>query len=225
MVLAIVSGFAYILGTLEQIVVSGAGEMLWKMVSSLWIGPETSLAILGKASVEAPHAQPPFAFLFAALVAFVSAVSPRLINEPVEAESPNRAKIGAVFLGRLGGMDLCICLDPDQLSSNPRDWTLNLDPRRRRFRPGVRDRRSGGLFAFFQPFRYQAAVTAIMAIVVGWLTLYSFRIQSGFADAWAQERRFWQQIFQLCPDITPKTRIFLSGKEGRQTVLFNELLG
>jgi hypothetical protein len=58
--------------------------------------------------------------------------------------------------------------------------------------------------------------TGAMAVLVALFTLYSFRIQSGYAFAWAQERAFWKQVIQLCPDITPKTRIILIGKEPRQ---------
>src|SRR5258708_28569266 len=70
-VLAIVFGIRLHLGDARaNSVISGPGEMLWKMVSSLWIGPETTLPTLGKAAVQAPHPQPPFAFVFPALVAF-----------------------------------------------------------------------------------------------------------------------------------------------------------
>jgi hypothetical protein len=217
-VLAIVFGIRLHLGDARaNSVVSAPGEMLWKMVSSLWIGPETSLAILGKAAVEAPHAQPPFAFLFAALVAFLLAVSPRLINEPLEAESPNRSKIGAVFLAGLAAWIFAYALTLTNYPPIQETGRLTSTHVAAVFGLACA---IAALAAYLRSLGHSAirlAVTAIMAIVVGWLTLYSFRIQSGFAYTWAQERRFWQQIFQLCPDITPKTRIFISGKEGRQS--------
>src|SRR5258708_15060649 len=55
-----------------------------------------------------------------------------------------------------------------------------------------------------------------MCGLVGMFTLDSFRLQSGYAFSWAQERVFWRQVIRLCPDITPKTRIILIGKEPRQ---------
>jgi hypothetical protein len=215
-VLAIVFGIRLHLGDARaNSVVSGPGEMLWKMVSSLWIGPETSLVTLGKAAVEAPHAQPPFAFLFAALVALLVVVSPRLINEPVE--SPNRSKIGAVFLAGLAAWIFAYALTLTNYPPIQETGRLTSTHVAAVFGLACA---IAALAAYLRSFSHSAirlAVTAVMAIGVGWLTLYSFRIQSGFAYAWAQERRFWQQIFQLCPDITPKTRIFISGREVRQS--------
>jgi len=46
--------------------------------------------------------------------------------------------------------------------------------------------------------------------------LYAFHIQSGFATAWEIERLFWRRVVELCPDITPKTRVILVGTEPRQ---------
>ena len=217
-VLAIVFGIRLHLGDARaNSVVSGPGEMLWKMASSLWIGPETCLVIMVKAAVEAPHAQPPFAFLFAALVAFLLVVSPRLINEPVEAGSSNRSKIGAVFLAGLAAWIFAYALTLTNYPPTQETGRLTSTHVAAVFGLACA---IAALAAYLRSFSHSAirlTVTAAMAIVVGWLTLYSFRIQSGFAYAWTQERRFWQQIFQLCPDITPQTRIFISGKEARQS--------
>jgi hypothetical protein len=60
------------------------------------------------------------------------------------------------------------------------------------------------------------AVTAAVAVLVLFLTLYSFSIQTGFAVAWQKERQFWRQVVELCPDLTPNTRVFLVGTEPRQ---------
>src|SRR6202008_752176 len=60
--------------------VSQAGDTLWRMISSLWIGPMTSGDTLLKAILEAPHSQTPFAFLFAVLVVILLLSVPRLMR-------------------------------------------------------------------------------------------------------------------------------------------------
>ncbi|MBV8274148.1 MAG: hypothetical protein JO170_02655, partial [Verrucomicrobia bacterium] len=61
-------------------VVSQPGDTLWRMISSLWIGPLTSLHTIAKAILEAPHSQTPFAFLFVALVLILLLAVPWLIR-------------------------------------------------------------------------------------------------------------------------------------------------
>jgi hypothetical protein len=55
-----------------------------------------------------------------------------------------------------------------------------------------------------------------MSLLVALFILYAFHIQSGFAAAWQIERSFWKKVIDLCPDITPNTRIILVGSEPRQ---------
>jgi hypothetical protein len=197
-------------------VMSGAGEMLWRMVSSLWIGPETGLQTLAKAASAAPHAQPPFAFLFAGLVVVLLVVLPRLMPEPAVAETPDRPKMITVFLAGVASWIFAYALTLTNYPPTQQAGRLTSTHVAAVFGLACM---SGAFAAYFRSFRMRSiriATVAIMSGLVGWLTLYSFRIQSGFAYAWAHERQFWQQVIQLCPDITPKTRIILEGTEAAQ---------
>jgi hypothetical protein len=71
-------------------------------------------------------------------------------------------------------------------------------------------------FRSFHGLRLKAAATGIMTLLVAIFVLYSFHIQAGFAAAWEIERHFWRRVVELCPDITPNTRIILVGTEPRQ---------
>jgi hypothetical protein len=198
-------------------VVSGPGEMIWRLVSSLWIGPETSLRTLAKAVVQAPHAQPPFAFLYAALVGFLLLIAPRLIKEPpVLVEGASRQKIAAVFVGGIAAWIFAYALtltnypptqEAGRLTSTHTAAVLGL---------ACAIAAAAAYFRSFKKPPLTSLVTILMTVFIGWLTLYSFHIQSGFATAWSEERTFWQRVFALCPDITPNTRIFLVGREPAQ---------
>jgi hypothetical protein len=198
-------------------VVSGPGEMLWRVISSMWIGPETGLRILVKAVLAAPHAQPPFAFLFAALVALLLMVLPRLINETPVAAAPDRSKFVTVFLAGLAAWIFAYALTLTNYPPTQEAGRLTSTHVAAVFGLACA---AGAVAAYLRSLdirSIRSAVTLLMSVAVAWLTLYSFRIQSGFAYAWAQERRFWQQVVLLCPDITPQTRILLLGTEGTQS--------
>jgi hypothetical protein len=216
-VLMIVFGIRLSLGdSRASSVVSGPGEMLWRMISSMWIGPETSLRILAKAVLEAPHAQPPFAFLFAALVALLLMVLPRFITETPAAAPSDRSKFITVFLAGLAAWIFAYALTLTNYPPTQETGRFTSTHVASVFGLACV---AGAVAAYLRSFGIpsaKGAVTVLMSIAVAWLTLYSFRIQSGFAYAWAQERRFWQQVVQLCPDITPHTRILLVGTEGPQ---------
>jgi hypothetical protein len=217
-VLAIVFSIRLSLGdSRASSVVSGPGEMLWRMASSLWIGPETSLVILGKAFLAAPHAQPPFAFLFAALVALLLLVLPRLINEVPAGIAADRSKFITVLLAGLAAWIFAYALTLTNYPPTQEAGRLTSTHVAAVFGLACA---AGAVAAYLRSFgasHIRGAVTVLMSIAVAWLVLYSFRIQSGYAYAWAQERRFWQQVVQLCPDITPQTRILLVGTEGVQS--------
>jgi hypothetical protein len=216
-VLLIVFGIRLSLGDSRATsVVSGPGEMLWRTISSLWIGPETSLRILVNAVRDAPHAQPPFAFLFAALVALLLTVLPRLINETPPREAPDRSKFITVFLAGLAAWIFAYALTLTNYPPTQETGRFTSTHVAAVFGLACA---TGAVAAYLRSFAKSSlagAVTVLMSIAVAWLTLYSFRIQSGFAYAWTQERRFWQQVVKLCPDITPRTRILLVGTEGSQ---------
>lgn len=199
-------------------VVSGPGEMIWRTLSSLWIGPETGLRTLAMAVFRAPHAQPPFAFLYAALVGFLLLIAPRLIKEPpsVLAEGSNRQKIIAVFLGGFAAWIFAYALTLTNYPPTQETGRLTSTHTAAVFGLACVISAAAAYFRSFTKPSLRGLVTVVMSVFVGWLTLYSFRIQSGFAAAWTQERKFWRQVLVLCPDITPKTRIFLVGKEPRQ---------
>jgi Dolichyl-phosphate-mannose-protein mannosyltransferase len=199
-------------------VVSGPGEMIWRMVSSLWIGPETGLRTLAIAVLRAPHAQPPFAFLYAALVGFLLLIAPRLIKEPPSAlaQGPNRQKMIAVFLGGFAAWIFAYALTLTNYPPTQEAGRLTSTHTAAVFGLACVISAAAAYFRSFIKPSLRGLVTILMSVFVGLLTLYSFRIQSGFASAWAQERKFWQQVLELCPDITPKTRIVLVGKEPPQ---------
>ena len=197
-------------------VISDKGEILWRMVSSLWIGPETCLRILAKAALAAPHGQPPFAFLFGALVILLLVVLPRLINEQPGTEPVDRPRIVNVFLAGLASWIFAYALTLVNYPPTQETGRLTSTHVAAVFGLTCAIAATAAYVRSFKGFSLRTVVTVSMSLGIGWLTLYSFRIQSGFADAWTQERLFWQQVLQLCPDITPKTRIFLFGHEGRQ---------
>jgi hypothetical protein len=199
-------------------VVSGPGEVIWRMVSSLWIGPETDLRTLAMAMVRAPHAQPPFAFLYAGLVGLLLLTAPRIIKEapPGLAQGPDREKMIAVFLGGLAAWIFAYALTLTNYPPTQETGRLTSTHIAAVF--GLACIISSAVAycrSLIKP-PVRSLVTILMAVFVGWLTLYSFRIQSGFAVAWTQERKFWQQVLTLCPDITPNTRIFVVGTEPPQ---------
>jgi Dolichyl-phosphate-mannose-protein mannosyltransferase len=217
-ILAIVFGIRLHLGDARaNSVVSGPGETLWRMVSSMWIGPETSLKTLVKAVLEAPHSQPPFAFLFAGLVVIALILASRLIRdgENGPTDLPNRREIIKVFLAGLASWVFAYALTltnypPTQLAGRLTSTHIAaVFGLTCVLAAGAAYLRSLGDLP-------KVLTTGATAVLVALFTLYSFRIQSGYAFSWAQERAFWKQVIQLCPDITPKTRIILIGKEPRQ---------
>jgi hypothetical protein len=219
LVLAIVFAIRLHLGDARaSSVVSGPGEVIWRMISSLWIGPETDLRTLAMAVLRAPHAQPPFAFLYAALVGFLLLIAPRLIKEPPSAlaEGPNRQKMIAVFLGGFAAWIFAYALTLTNYPPTQEAGRLTSTHTAAVFGLACVISAAAAYFRSFTKPSLRGLVTVAMSIFLGWLTLYSFRIQSGFASAWTQERNFWRQVLNLCPDITPETRIFLVGKEPRQ---------
>jgi hypothetical protein len=200
-------------------VVSGPGEMIWRMISSLWIGPETDLRTLAIAAVQAPHASPPFAFLYAALVGFLLCIAPRLIKEPpsASAEGPNRQKMIAVFLGGFAAWIFAYALTLTNYPPTQETGRLTSTHTAAVFGLTCVISAAVAYFRSFTKPSLRGLVTVLMSVFLGWLTLYSFRIQSGYAYAWAQERLFWQRVIHLCPDLTPRTRILLIGTEGAQS--------
>jgi hypothetical protein len=176
------------------------------------------LRTLAKAILQAPHGQQPFAFLFAGLIAFLLVLLLWLFNEPdvATAETQNRPKILTVLLAGLASWIFAYALT-----------LVNYPPTQETGRftsthvAAVFGLACGiaAVAAYLRTFRkppLKVATTASMTILVGIFTLYAFQIQSGYAAAWAQERRFWQQVIQLCPDIAPNTRIILVGIEPAQ---------
>ena len=196
-------------------VVSGPGEMLWRALSSLWIGPETCLITLAKAILQAPHGQQPFAFLFAGLIAFLLVLLLRPFNKP-DAGTQNRPKILTVLLAGLASWIFAYALTLTNYPPTQENGRLTSTHVAAVF--GLACAIAAGA-AYLRTFRkppLKIVATALMILLAGTLMLYAFQIQSGFAAAWAQERRFWQQVVQLCPDIAPNTRIFLVGTEPAQ---------
>ncbi|MBV9876106.1 MAG: glycosyltransferase family 39 protein [Verrucomicrobia bacterium] len=198
--------------------ISGPGEMLWRALSSLWIGPETCLRILAKAILQAPHGQQPFALLFAMLIALLVVLLLRMFNKPdmATAETQNRSKILTVFLAGLASWIFAYALT--LVNYPPTQETGRFTSTHVAAVFGLACA-IAAVAAYLRSFRtspLKVAATTLMTILVAMFTLYAFQIQSGFAAAWAQERRFWQQVIQLCPDIAPNTRIILVGVEPAQ---------
>ena len=199
-------------------VVSGPGEMLWRALSSLWIGPKTCLITLAKAILQAPHGQQPFAFLFALLIALLLVLLLRLFNEPdmATAETQNRPKILTVLLAGLASWVFAYALTLTNYPPTQETGRLTSTHVAAVFGLACAIAAAAAYLRSFKKPPLKVAATALMTILVGMLTLYAFQIQSGYAAAWAQERRFWQQVIQLCPDIAPNTRIILVGIEPAQ---------
>jgi hypothetical protein len=198
-------------------VISGPGELLWRSLSSLWLGPETSLKTLVKAIVEGPHGQTPFAFLFAGLVALLLLALLRLMREVPESpdEVSNRSQCVTVFLAGIASWIFAYALTLTNYPPTQEAGRLTSTHMAAMF--GLACAIAGAtayLRALGKPAKI--AATTVVTILVGMLTLYSFRVQAGFAVAWEKERKFWRRVIELCPDITPDTRIILVGTEPKQ---------
>jgi hypothetical protein len=195
---------------------SGPAETLWRMLSSMWIGPESDLKIIAKAIFKAPHAQAPFAFLFAGLAALLLVLLLRFINEPpLPGNAADRRRYLAVFLGGLVSWIFAYALTLTNYPPTQETGRLTSTHVAAVF--GLACAMAAAttyLRSLNRPARI--AVTAAVTMLVPLLALYSFRVQGGFAIAWQQERQFWKHVVNLCPDITPKTRIFLTGTEPKQ---------
>jgi hypothetical protein len=217
-VLAIVFGIRLHLGDARaNSVISGPGGMVWRMVSSMWIGPETSLHTLVKAVVEAPHSQSSFAFVFAGLVVIMLLTLPRLIrkDESGIADFPSQAEIVKVLLAGLASWIFAYALTltnypPTQLAGRLTSTHIAAVF-------GLACAMAAGV-SYFRSLSptLKIVTTATASLLIGLFVLYSFRIQSGYATSWSQERVFWRQVVRLCPDIDPATRIILLGKEPSQ---------
>ncbi|MFY9989184.1 MAG: hypothetical protein WAK31_30800, partial [Chthoniobacterales bacterium] len=219
-VLLVVFGIRLSLGdSRANSVLTGSGDVLWRMISSLWIGPMTSLETLAKAFSQAPHAQPPFAFLFAGLVAALLLVLPKAIDEPAGAAGNASSRLESVKVLLAGLASWIFAYALTLVNYPPTQLAGRLTSTHVAGVFGLACTIAAGtayLRSFTNSNLPRVVATGAMTVFVAVLTLYSFRIQSGFAKAWAQERKFWREVVQLCPDITPNTRILLFGKEPRQ---------
>jgi hypothetical protein len=217
-VLALVFGFRLHLGDARaDSVISGPGETVWRMVSSLWIGPVTSLHTLFKAVVEGPHSQSSFAFVFAGLVVILLLTLPRLIrkDESGTADFPARTEIAKVLLAGLASWIFAYALTltnypPTQLAGRLTSTHIAAVF-------GLACAMAAGV-SYFRSFgpTLKIVTIATASLLIGLFVLYSFRIQSGYATSWAHERIFWRNVVRLCPDIDSGTRIILTGKEPNQ---------
>jgi hypothetical protein len=208
----------YLVDSRASSVVSSPGEMLWRVTSSLWLGPEASLKTLAKAFLEGPHTQNPFAFLFAALVGVLLVALPRFIVEPagVVDEAANRSQSAQVFFAGLACWVFAYALT--LINYPPTQTAGRLTSTHVSAVFGLACAMAAAV-AYLRSLRrptLKIVTTGTAVALVGLLTLYSFRIQSGFAAAWEKEKHFWRQIVDLCPDISPNTRIILLGLEPRQ---------
>jgi hypothetical protein len=183
----------------------------------MWIGPETSLKTLVKAILEGPHAPTPFAFLFAGLVVLLLFALPKLLRETPGSpdEVSNRSRSLTVFLAGVASWIFAYALTLTNYPPTQEAGRLTSTHIAAVF--GLACAFAGAtdyLRSFSRPLKI--AATTVVTVLVGLLTLYSFRVQAGYAIAWEQERRFWRRVVELCPDITADTRIILTGREPEQ---------
>jgi hypothetical protein len=217
-VLVLVFGIRLKLGdSRANSVISGPGEILWRSVSSMWLGPVTSLKTLVKAIIEGPHAPTPFAFLFAGLVALLLLALPRLIRKtpgPPD-ESSSRSQSLTVFLAGVASWIFAYALTLTNYPPTQEAGRLTSTHIAAVFGLACA---IAGATGYLRSLRnpVKIAATAVMTALVGLLTLYSFRVQAGYASAWGKQRQFWRQVVELCPDIAPDTRIILIGTEPKQ---------
>jgi len=167
--------------------------------------------------LQAPHSQPPFAFLFAGLVATLLLVLPKVAREPGGApgKASDRTDSVKVFLAGLASWIFAYALTLTNYPPTQLAGRLTSTHVAAVFGLACAIAAATTYLRSFSDLA-KAIATGAMTVFVAVLTLYSFRIQSGFAVTWAQERKFWQEVVQLCPDITPNSRIFLFGKEPKQ---------
>lgn len=197
--------------------VAQSGDTLWRMISSLWIGPLTSLQTVVKAISEGPHSQTPFTFLFAALVVILLLSVPWLIRRTGGSASGfSRSQCLTLLFAGLSSWIFAYALTivnypPTQVSGRLTSTHLAAV-----FGLTCAIVAITSYFRSFHGLWLKAAATGIMTLLVAIFVLYSFHIQAGFAAAWEIERHFWRRVVELCPDITPNTRIILVGTEPRQ---------
>lgn len=214
-VLAVVFGIRLRLGDARaDSVISGPGETVWHMVSSMWIGPVTSLRTLSKAFAEGPHSQSSFAFVFAGLVVILLLIVARSVpdGESGTADLSGRTGIVKVLFAGLASWIFAYALTltnypPTQLAGRLTSTHIAAVF-------GLACAMAAGV-SYLRSFgpKVKIVTTATASLLIGLFVLYSFRIQSGYAISWAHERVFWRHVVRLCPDLDARTRIFLTGKE------------
>jgi hypothetical protein len=198
-------------------VASQPGDALWRMISSLWIGPETTIKILIKAVLEAPHSVTPFAFLFAIIGGILLLLVPRLVRESNSiAPATVRAQSITLFFAGLASWIFAYVLTITNYPPTQFTGRLTSTHLAAVFGLACAIAAATAYFRSFQGQRLKTAVTGTMCLLVALFILYAFHIQSGFAGAWQKERTFWRRVVELCPDITPKTRVIYVGIEPQQ---------
>jgi hypothetical protein len=197
--------------------VSQPGGTVWRMISSLWIGPVTSLKTLGRAVLQAPHAQTPFAFLFAAAGAILLLFVLRAERDSdTLAPAAIRSRSVTLFFAGLASWIFAYLLTLTNYPPNQMSGRMTSVHLAAVFGLACSIIAVTAYLRSFPDFRLKTAVTAIMISLVGVFILYDLRIQSAFAAAWKTEQQFWRRVIQLCPDLSPKTRVIFVGTEPRQ---------
>ena len=198
-------------------VVSQPTDTLWRMVSSLWLGPETSLRILAKAVLQAPHSVSPFAFFFAGLGVILLLLVLRLPRElDGNAASTIRLRCITLFCAGVACWVFAYFLTITNYPPTQETGRLTSTHLAAVFGLTCAIAAVTGYFRSFADFRPKATATGIMTCLVALFILYAFHIQNGFAAAWTIEKRFWREVVELCPDLTIKTRVILVGIEPAQ---------
>jgi hypothetical protein len=197
-------------------VASNPVETLRRMVTSLYLGPRTSLGILKTSVREGVRSADWVAFACAvavalALVAVVRASGARSAPDASAAESgPARlgwARLGAAALAIWGLAYLLTIVN------YPPTWTigrLTSVHAAASFGAALAVgacfeglHRRGGPWAF--------AAVAAAAVWLGALVTYHQGLQRGFVQAWDLQRSFWTNVLALAPDVQPGYSVITVG--------------
>lgn len=63
------------------------------------------------------------------------------------------------------------------------------------------------------PRRLRVALAVVLAAYVGLLSTFQYRVQRGFVYSWNEQQKFWSQVLTLAPDLSAGTAVLVTGAQ------------